>query len=253
MVKQIPLVLGVFQQEADARSALKALRHVGFADDQIGLALHKAGNPPNSLLHELVKWGIPDDRGTYYESEYEAGHPILSVRADGREQEVTRILQQYGAYGQEPQQQTSEDTTMAAETPIETADKQHALRLRAERLNVTKQSVESGEVQLHKQVIEEQQAIDVPVNHEEVLIQRRAISDGHFSDTPIGQDETIRIPVLEEQVIVTKRAVETEEVAISKRTVQEKQRVTDTVRHEEARLDKEGNPRIHANENLLKP
>lgn len=120
-------------------------------------------------------------------------------------------------------------------------------------MRVDKQNVQTGEVQLHKEVIEEPQAIDVAVNHEEVLIQRRAIDNGRLSDTPIGQDEIIRIPVLEEQVTVSKVVVETGEVAVGKRAVQETQRVTDTVRHEEARLEQSGNPRIHADEDLLNP
>jgi uncharacterized protein (TIGR02271 family) len=259
MATKSPLVLGVFQREADVKGALKALEDAGFAKDQVGLALRKEGIVTPSLLHDLVKWGIPEDRSMYYESEYEAGHPVLSVRADGREQEVTRILQQYGAYDQGTHPPAARTTAnMTAGTvladgaiPDGTADEQHALHLRAERLNIDKQSVQTGEVQLHKEVVEEEQVIDVPVNHEEVFIQRRTIEDGRLSDTPIGQDEMIRIPVLEEQVTVTKKAVETGEVAVGKRTVQEHQRVTDTVRHEEARLEKEGNPRIHANEDLL--
>ena len=260
MANKSPLVLGVFQQETDAKGAVKALEDAGFAKNQIGLALRKGGIVTHSLLQDLVKWGVPEDLGMYYESEYKAGHPVLSVRADGREQEVTRILQQYGAYDPGTQPRTTEQTNadMVVGTPPAdgattdgTADEQHSLHLRAERLNVVKQSVQGGEVQLHKEVVEEQQAIDVPVNHEEVFIQRRTIDDGRLSDTPIGQDEMIRIPVLEEQVTVTKNAVETEEVAVRKRTVQENQRITDTVRHEEARLDKNGNPRIHANEDML--
>ena len=262
MAQISPLVIGVFQREADAKGALKALEDAGFAKDQIGVALREGGIVTHSLLQDLVKLGVPEDRGLYYESEYKAGRPILSVRADGREQEATSILQQYGAYDQGTQQSTAArttsnmaaGTTAAGEASIDgTADEQHSLRLRAERLNVGKQSVQSGEVQLHKEVVVEQQAIDVPVNHEEVFIQRRTITDGRLSDTPIGQDEIIRVPVLEEQVNVTKTAVETGEVAIGKRTVQETQRVTDTVRHEEARLDKDGNPLIHADEDLLNP
>ena len=61
------------------------------------------------------------------------------------------------------------------------------------------------------------------------------------------------VPVSQEQVATSKSTVETGEVALGKRTVQENQRVTDTVRHEEARLDKDGNPRIHADEDLLNP
>jgi uncharacterized protein (TIGR02271 family) len=45
----------------------------------------------------------------------------------------------------------------------------------------------------------------------------------------------------EEQVDVTKQAVETGEVILGKRQVKETQRVSDTVRHDEAHLEREGN------------
>ncbi len=262
VAEKSPLVLGVFQREADARSALKALEDAGFAKEQLGFALRRIGIVTHSLLHDLVKLGISEDRAMSYDNEYEAGRPVIVVRTDDREQEAEHILQQYGAYDRGRQQPTVPQMTTAmvagttkAEGTISTelTDESHTLHLRAERLNVDKQSVQRGEVQLHKEVIEERQTMDVPVAREEVFIQRRTIDNGYLSDIPIGQDEMIRIPVLAEQVTVNKVSVETEEVAIGKRMIQENQRVTDTVRHEEVRLEKDGNPRIHADEDLLNP
>ena len=257
MTTSSPLVIGVFEREADAKGALKALEDAGFEKDQIGLALRDGGIVTHSLLNDLVKLGVPEDRGMYYESEYKAGRPILSVRADGRDQEATSILQQYGAYDQGTQASTTGQTAAGMATGAAAgtlaADEQRSLHLREERLNVGKQRVQSGEVQLHKEVVEEQQAIDVPVAHEEVFIQRRAINDGRISDTPITEGETLRVPLLKEQVNVSKTAVETGEVVVGKREVQGNQRVTDTVRREEARLDTDGNPRIHADDDLLNP
>jgi uncharacterized protein (TIGR02271 family) len=80
----------------------------------------------------------------------------------------------------------------------------------------------------------------VPVTHEEVSIERRAGS-GEVSDSPIGEGETIRVPVSEEQVTTNKQTVETGEVAIGKRQFQDTQRVSDTVRREEAHLESSGN------------
>jgi uncharacterized protein (TIGR02271 family) len=132
------------------------------------------------------------------------------------------------------------DTDYANET-----DDQRALRLRAEQLNVNKQQVQAGEVTLGKQVVEEQKTVNVPVTHEEVYIENRPVSGNVTDDaTPIGTDESIRVPVSEERVNVSKDTVTTGEVSIGKRAVQENQQVTDTVRHEEARLDQSGNPVI---------
>ncbi|GCE30325.1 hypothetical protein KDA_58410 [Dictyobacter alpinus] len=120
-------------------------------------------------------------------------------------------------------------------------DEQRRMRLREEQLNVGKDRVQSGEARLRKNVVSEEQNIDVPVSHEEVYVERRSVANGEVDNTtPIGEDEDIRVPVSSEQVNVSKDTVTTGEVAIGKRNVQENQRVSDTVRREEAQLDQQG-------------
>jgi uncharacterized protein (TIGR02271 family) len=121
------------------------------------------------------------------------------------------------------------------------------MKLREERLGIEKESVPSGEVRLHKEIVEEQQNIVVPVTHEEVVIEGYRVSEGRVSDTPVGQEEVIRIPVSEEQVHVTKTPVEIGEVIIGKREVLGSQPISETVRHERARLEHEGHPDVHGN------
>ncbi|HYX51690.1 MAG TPA: YsnF/AvaK domain-containing protein, partial [Ktedonobacteraceae bacterium] len=117
------------------------------------------------------------------------------------------------------------------------------MKLREEQLNVQKQPVEAGEARLRKDVVSEQQSVDVPVTHEEVYVERRPGS-GQASDTPIGEGETYRVPVREEQVTASKQTVETGEVAIGKRQFQDTQRVSDTVNREEAHLESSGDVNV---------
>jgi uncharacterized protein (TIGR02271 family) len=95
--------------------------------------------------------------------------------------------------------------------------------------------------------VTEQKTIHVPVAHEEVVIERRPVS-GQASETPLGEGETIRIPVSEEQVNVSKQTVETGEVVLGKRQVQETQQVSDTVRREEAHIEREGQVHIQGSD-----
>lgn len=117
------------------------------------------------------------------------------------------------------------------------------LRLRQEELDINKNRVESGEVILRKDIVEEKKTVDVPVTHEEVVIERRSLNN-EASDSPIGDEETIRIPVSEEQVEVGKHTVVTGEVSAHKREVEETRKVEETLKREEARVDTEGNPNI---------
>ncbi len=196
-----------------------------------------------------------------YAREYDAGRSIVAVTGD-RAQEASTLMSQYGGYG--PGRETSRATgyqttagaadtavadTGAANTGVADTDEVRSLKLREEQLQVYKQPVQTGEVGIRKEVVSEQQNIAVPVTHEEVYIERRAGS-GQVSDTPIGEGETLRVPVSAEQVQVNKQTVETGEVALGKRAVQGTQQVSDTVRHEEARVERQGDVNVNGDENV---
>ncbi len=272
------LVVGVFQNEAEAKNALEALRNAGFEKDQLGLALREGGAVTSNLLNDLVKLGVPQDRAGFYDSEYRAGRAILSVRADGREQEATNIIRNFGAYDYDTRgsyAQTTDATAAQAGTYAQTTDtaaaqagtlgtaterdrayddtERRSIPLREEVLQADKERVQTGEARLRKEVVSEERSIDVPVTHEEVYVERRPYDTARPSDAPIGTDEVIRVPVSEEQVNVNKTAVETGEVSIRKQGVQENQRVSDTVRREEVRLEKDGDPRIRTNDDVVNP
>jgi len=130
-----------------------------------------------------------------------------------------------------------------------TQDRQDTLQLREEELVAKKQNVETGQVQVGKNVVSEERTLDVPVTREEVVIERRPV-DRRPSDTPINDhNSTIEVPVHEERVELEKKAVVYEEVAVGTRDVQETQQVTGTVKREEARIEREGD----VNEPQVKP
>jgi len=60
---------------------------------------------------------------------------------------------------------------------------------REEQLDVSKLNVEMSELFVHKDIIEPQQTINVPVTREEVVIENRAIKDDPTGEM-IGKDET---------------------------------------------------------------
>jgi len=57
-----------------------------------------AGAAAAGLAGALVGMGIPKDEAEYYESEFQAGRTIVTVRSPGRETEARGILQRFGAY-----------------------------------------------------------------------------------------------------------------------------------------------------------
>jgi uncharacterized protein (TIGR02271 family) len=135
---------------------------------------------------------------------------------------------------------TGRETTAGMTTGATTTDRD-TLQLREEQLQARKTPVETGRVQLGKEVVEEEKTMEVPVSREEVFVERRPV-DRRPADQPIGagESQTIDVPVREERLEVEKQPVVYEEVGVGKRATQETQTVSDTVRREELRMDKDG-------------
>jgi uncharacterized protein (TIGR02271 family) len=120
------------------------------------------------------------------------------------------------------------------------------LQLREERLKVDKTPFEAGDVSIRKEVVTEQKTITVPVEHEEVVIERRPGSGKVVSGNLDAGAEEIRVPVRSEHVDVSKEAVVTGEVSVGKRKVRGSQEASATLRKEELKVDKHGD--VHVEE-----
>jgi uncharacterized protein (TIGR02271 family) len=202
-----------------------------------------------AIAGALVGMGVPKEEAEYYEGEVKSGRTLVTVRADGRYDEAQRILRQHGAYDIESRDAAAtpavsgvvagQRTSVAPTSERGTAEEER-LQLREEELQARKTPVETGQVTLGKDVVEEQKRVDVPVTREEVYVERRPVD--RPADRPIGSgaEQTIEVPVREEEVDVEKRPVVYEEVGVNKQQVVESQQVGDTVRREELRVDKEG-------------
>jgi len=214
-----------------------------------------AGAGIAGLVGALVGAGIPEHEAQYYHGELEAGRTIVTVTADGRADEATAILRRHGAYdmssrgGAPSTSSTTSHTTGTATahpatTGHATGRESDTIQVKEERLHAEKRPVETGEVTVRKEVHTENRTLEVPVQREEVVIERtpvhgRAATEG-LASGDLREGEQIRIPVREEQVNVTKEAVVTEEVKVGKRTVQDTERVSGQVRKEEVRVEQSG-------------
>ena len=124
-----------------------------------------------------------------------------------------------------------------------TQTEEERLRLHEERLHVNKDRVQTGEVNVGKHVVEDEQTIEVPVEREEVYVERRPVNeestDAGLTGDTYQEGDNIHIPVTEEQVNVSKTDVVNEEIVVGKRKVQDTETVSETVRREEADIDED--------------
>jgi len=194
----------------------------------------------SSFVNELTALGFSKHDAHDLVDGLVRGDALVTADASSDMDRAVRILTQYSgdiryAAGTSPSGATA--TPLAAgddEQRDATADQ--ALQLRAERLVVDKTRVQHGEARIRKEVVTEMRSVDVPVTREELVIERHAVAGEDASGAALG-DETVRIPLSEEQVHVSKETVVREEVEIGTRRVAGVEHVRGDVRHEELRVD----------------
>ena len=98
---------------------------------------------------------------------------------------------------------------------------------------------EAGSVNVRKRVRTEREQVRVPRRREEVHVERVPVEGRErVSEDEIGDDE-IRVPVIEEEIVVEKRPVVKEELRIRKDVVEDEEIVEKDVRKEEVEIDDE--------------
>ncbi len=186
--------------------------------------------------HSLSGLNVPEERSRYF------GHRIgsqqgavVTVTADGREAEAEAILEENGA------DLGTDYANYDYSTPLPAG--QQKIQLLGEVLRVQKDRISRGEVRIRKEVITEQQTVQVPVTREELVIERLPVTGATAVAGEIGADSEIRIPLTEERASLDKQTVVREEVAVGKRQIESVQEVGGSVRREE--LDVEDSTVAH--------
>ncbi|TWT06589.1 DUF2382 domain-containing protein [Planococcus sp. CPCC 101016] len=126
---------------------------------------------------------------------------------------------------------------------------EQSLTLHEERLNIDKEQVQTGEVQVHKQVMDDNKEIQVPVEREEIVVGQNSVSSE--ADSGNGEQvlspkeayekgDAIYIPLSEERLDIGKKKVVREEIVIGKRKVKDVKVINETVRREVADIEEDG-------------
>jgi uncharacterized protein (TIGR02271 family) len=274
-------LVAFFNNQSDALSAISELKEAGFTSDQIGFAVGNRetmagkGAAPSQAVgeddrgmwdkikdffsgeHESYRgynqdyestfshFSASPDQARYYSAGIAAGGALVTVNAPpDRLPSAQAIIMDNDGDLRSSGFNQAEDTSRSASAGNQAEQR---LELRGELLRAVKQRVQTGEIRLRKDVITENQTINVPVTREDVIVERvPANQAGSRPGTagPIGEGEEIRIPVSEERVTVTKEPVVTGEVRVQKRAVEDTRQVSDTVRREEVRVENEGNVKV---------
>lgn len=239
---------GLFRSEPQAERAIDALTAAGFSKKDIGVAIASDGKTDTrsgvtqkirslfssderqeydsgndlDVLHHM---GLRDADAKFYRNSLYRGGILVTVNAGARSREADSILHNLGA----------EDISKGATTQTSAVGGEQGtqhIQLLGEMLRVHKDRVQRGSVTLKKNVVTEHQQVEVPVTREEVVIERHPVSGqqartGSFEP---GKEVTVNL--------------EEERVRVEKRQVQQTQRVGGDVKHEELKIDRQGDVNV---------
>ena len=169
-----------------------------------------------------------------------------SLEADGSlsQDEEAELYRHYGLdYGTgdagTDRAATDEDgDSVGRDTSGPTTDE--AMTRSEEELRVGTQTRERGRARLRKYVTTETQQVTVPVQREEVRVEREPITDANLDAATSGpaiSEEEHEVTLREEEVVVDKRAVPKERVRLDTETVTDERQVSEEVRKEQIEVD----------------
>jgi uncharacterized protein (TIGR02271 family) len=135
---------------------------------------------------------------------------------------------------------------------FEMSDRDHqTLKLYEERLVANKKRQKTGEVSIGKHVETQTQNVAVPVEKEQVVIERKTPENAGQPVSPGEADfrdrEVARMDVYEEKPEISKEAVLREEVNIRKEVERDTVNASEQIRREELDIDSEGRPIVDKN------
>jgi uncharacterized protein (TIGR02271 family) len=171
-----------------------------------------------------------------YDKDQVVGAP--SVEADGElsQQEEAELYRHYGLEYSEYRSDTGLPEGEGQDVDASGGTTDDAMTRSEEEVRVGKTQREAGTARLKKYVVTEQVQQTVPVQREEVRVEREPVTDANIDRATAGREITEsehEVTLAQEEPVVEKRTVPKERVRLSKEPVTEEHEVSEEVRKEQ--------------------
>ena len=276
-------LIALFTDLITAELAIESLEAAGFSRGEI--KLYQRDNSIHSLA-DIVDLGLDKEELNDLENGFNTGHIIVTLMPTAQHQKALMILNENDAktiltsninsstnQNVYDNSATSRDYSMNIADTINTdigdladlerkgiykssiqdidlnnteSENKQKLSLYAEKLDISKESIESGEVVIRREIITEIKTIEVPVSREEMIIERHTKNKQELNIVD-NIEILARIVISEEKINISKEIILKEKVEIKKIKVTENQTVSATLLHEELEINETGNVIIEDN------
>lgn len=255
-------VVGIFDNQEDARDAMKELVDAGFIQKDIDFskrknvndtAAVKAARDDESIGDQISNFFgnlfTDDDTVNNYSTVARETEAILTVMADSdeRAEKAADIMDDKGAVNvneraaQYNQRNAAATGTQTAKTRnVEGRDLTDEMKIPVveEQVNIGKRTVEQGGVRVRSRIIEKPVEETVRLREEHIVVDRRPVNreatEADFNNLREGEME---LTERAEKAVVGKEARVVEEVAVGKTVEERQETVNETVRKTEVEVD----------------
>jgi len=176
--------------------------------------------------------------------EHEEGHGMTKRK----QYDQSRERDQHATSPSEPRPLASPPEPQPGKTTgegTECRENECRVDLTEEYLTPEKHPVLEGEVRIHKEVESVLQHLVVEAEHDEVSVEHQPINQVvDRRRAPWQEDDTIVIPIYEEQVVVTRRLVLKEKLRVRRVRVTERQHLAEEVHRERPVVEEFGRPGV---------
>ncbi len=131
-------------------------------------------------------------------------------------------------------EEEAKNTYMLGSSPI--VEEEERIKIMEERLVVSKRKTIGEEITIIKEPISETKTLQVELTHEEPIIEKNSVEEATLSLHPVQSVKEIKIPLMKEEIEISKQPYVKEEVVIKKKPVTETRTVTEEVKSEKVKV-----------------
>ena len=123
---------------------------------------------------------------------------------------------------------------MQGSSPI--VEEEEHIKIMEERIVVSRRETTGEEITIIKEPATETKTVQVQLTHEEPIIERNPVGEATSSLHPVQSIKEIKIPLMKEEIEISKQPYVKEEVVIRKKPVIETRTVTEEVKSEKVKV-----------------
>lgn len=233
-------VIGLFDDNAEAKKAYQALQSAGFSKSDLDILTADNRNDESKLA--TIRQYLPENDARIYMEGVRQGGALVTARAENNKlQRAAEIMSNYNMVNIQDRARTLRANNKdLPEMTKAGGNNGNVMEVVEENLDVGKETVERGRMRVYTVVSEQPVTENVTLREEHMTVQRRPVDRTVPADSNLFQEKSVEVVERAEVPHVDKVAHVVEEVVVGKDVNERVETVHDTVRRQDVKVEQVG-------------